>query len=254
VSDATGGTKPTRLSAAQAEARFRELQATGDEDIRKELIEAHIGLADYFARRYRNRGVSADDLRQIAYVGLVKAVDRFDPERNVKFATFAGRTMDGELKRWFRDRTWAVRVPRHAQELHLQVRKAAETLNQELGRSPKPAELAERTGLDVAEVLEALDAAQAYRAKSIDRPSPGEDDGPSFQLSDGEQGYGRVEARVVVQELLEDLPERERKILELRFYGQLSQSQIAEQVGISQMHVSRLLRRTIDQLRERLEA
>jgi RNA polymerase sigma-B factor len=243
---------------ADIESRFRQYRETGRRAIRNELVEAHRGLAMTIAADYSGRGVDDDDLRQIALLGMLKAVERYDPGRGIPFGAFASRTVNGEIKRWFRDRTWAVRPPRSAQERHLELRRATEELTQRLGRAPTVAELAEEMDLSTDEVLEAMEASAAYRGTSLDSPRAAaggsEREGRSLSetLGDGDEGYGRTEARVLVADLLEALPEREATIVRLRFYDELTQSEIAERVGISQMHVSRLLRKALLQLRERL--
>jgi RNA polymerase sigma-B factor len=242
------------LSEDDLRARFRELRAGGDPKLREVLITEFTGLAAYFARRYDRRGVPREDLQQVAMIGLVNAVDRFDPEMETRFVSFAGRTIDGEIKRFFRDRTWSVRMPRRLQELHLQVRRAAEELSHSLGRPPTVAELANEVGVDLDDVVAALDAGNAYRAESLDRPAAGDEErGRDLAASDTDATFAAVEHRSLVADLLASLPERERRILELRFFGELSQSEIAERLGISQMHVSRLLRRTVERLRERVD-
>lgn len=231
--------------------RFRSLRAEPSQALRSELINEFTGLAAYFARRYDRRGVPREDLHQVAMLGLLNAVDRFDPEMETRFVSFAGRTIDGEIKRFFRDRTWSVRMPRRLQELHLRVRRASEELSHTLGRPPTVSELAEHIGVDIDEVLSALDAGNAYRADSLDRPAPGEEDRRSdLAALDGDAGFVAIEQRSLVQDLLASLPERERRILELRFFQEMSQTEIAAEMGISQMHVSRLLRRTVEQLRD----
>lgn len=241
---------------ADVEARFREYRATGKRSLRNELIETHRGLAMTIASDYSGRGVDDDDLRQIALLGVLKAVERYDPERGIPFGAFASRTVNGEIKRWFRDRTWTVRPPRSAQERHLELRRATEELTQRTGRAPSVAELAVELELTEDEVLEAMEASAAYRGASIDAPRSSSSEGEGRSLAEtlgsGEEGYGRSEARVLVGDLLETLPEREATILRLRFYEELTQSEIAERVGISQMHVSRLLRRTLVGLRDQL--
>jgi RNA polymerase sigma-B factor len=242
------------LSDDELRESFRELRRNADEALRARLIEEFQGLAAYLARRYDRRGVPREDLQQVAMVGLINAVDRFDPEMETRFVSFAGRTIDGEIKRFFRDRTWSVRMPRRLQELHLQVRHATDHLSQVNGRPPTVFELADHLGADVDDVLAALDAGHAYRADSLDRPAPGDDEGRRSDpmAPEGEAGYAAVEHRSLVADLLATLPDRERRILELRFYNEMSQTEIAAELGISQMHVSRLLRRTVEQLRERL--
>ena len=231
--------------------RFRSLRAEPNQALRSELITEFTGLAAYFARRYDRRGVPREDLHQVAMLGLLNAVDRFDPEMETRFVSFAGRTIDGEIKRFFRDRTWSVRMPRRLQELHLRVRRASEELSHTLGRPPTVSELAEHIGVDIDEVLSALDAGNAYRADSLDRPAPGEEDRRNdLAALDGDAGFVAIEQRSLVQDLLASLPERERRILELRFFQEMSQTEIATEMGISQMHVSRLLRRTVEQLRD----
>jgi RNA polymerase sigma-B factor len=234
-------------------ARFGEYRRTGDADLRNELIEEHLTLARGFARRYRDRGVALEDLEQVARLSLIGAVERFDPEVGVKFETFAGRTIDGELKRHFRDKAWSVRVPRQYQDLGIAVRTALDTLTKELGRSPTIPELAEAVGADTDEVLAAMEAAQAFRADSLDAPvaGDGETDGSTMAESLGttDAGPSMIENRDMVADLLATLPERERRIVELRFFAERSQRDIAEEVGISQMHVSRLLRKALSTLR-----
>lgn len=248
--------EPDELGPEEIMALFREYRETGRRALRNQLIEAHRGLGLAIAADYSGRGVEDDDLRQIALLGILKAVERYDPDRGIPYSSFASRTVNGEIKRWFRDRTWTVRPPRSAQERHLEVRKVTERLNQELGRAPTVPELAKVISATEDEVLEALEASAAYRGTSLDAPRGTTPEGDARtlgdSLGDGEVGFGRTEARVIVEELLERLPEREATILRLRFFDELTQSEIADEVGISQMHVSRLLRRTLLQLRERL--
>lgn len=236
---------------------FRRFAETRDRSTRNRLVERHMGLAAHIARRYGRSGGAEDDLRQVAMLGLVKAVDRFDPEFGVGFAAFAGTTIEGELKRHFRDKTWAVRVPRAAKELHLLVRRAAEELQQRDGRSPGVDELATYLGVERDDVLRGLAASAAYRVGGLESPSDGDDangsNDRSAALSVDEVGYERAVDRRVVDQLLARLPEREREIVRLRFYEQRSQSEIAAVVGVSQMHVSRLLRRAFEQMRDWLE-
>jgi RNA polymerase sigma-B factor len=215
---------------------FVEYRRTGDRRLRNQLVEHHRHVADYFVKRYARRGVPADDLRQLALMAIIHAVERFDPEMGVAFSTFASRTIDGELKRYFRDRTWSVRPPRRAQELHLELRRTDEELTHQLGRSPTIAEL-------------------AWWATSLDQPAPGDDDGaPRSErlLSSTDTGFGRVDSEIIVRELIADLPERERTIVYLRFFENLTQPEIAERVGVSQSYLSRILRRTLIDLKARL--
>jgi RNA polymerase sigma-B factor len=234
---------------------FEVYRDTGDRSVRNQLVEAHRGLAASIANDYRGRGVELDDLVQIAMLGTLKAVERFDPSRGIPFSSFASRTVNGEIKRYFRDRTWAVRPPRSAQERHLDLRRARSGLSTQLGRAPTVAELAAQMGISTDEVLDALEAGAAYRATSLDARRPGDEDTTPLaeRLSTGEAPSRPVEMRVLVDQLLDTLPAREAAIMRLRFYEDLTQSEIAERLGISQMHVSRLMRRCLDELREVLE-
>jgi RNA polymerase sigma-B factor len=235
-------TEPTEL--------FEEWRRTGRRELRNELVEMHIGLAIHIARRF-DRGPRRDeDIEQVALLALVKAVDRFDPGRGVPFAAFAGRTIEGELKRYFRDATWAMQVPRSAKELHLSVRAAIDKLTAALGRSPTVDEVAASLEVSRDDVLLGLGATEVRAMGSLDAtPDDGSPAGARL-ADDDDAGFEAVDDRDAVAGLLEQLPPRERTIVELRFYGGLSQSQIAERLGISQMHVSRLLRATFERLRE----
>jgi RNA polymerase sigma-B factor len=219
--------------------------------IRDELVEMHLPLVEYLARRFRNRGEPLDDLVQVATIGLIKSVDRFDLERGVEFSTYATPTIVGEIKRHFRDKGWAIRVPRRLQELKLSLTKATSELSQRLGRSPTVAELAGHLGMSEEEVLEGLESANAYSAVSLDAPDGGDEDGPAVAdtLGAEDESLEGVEYRESLKPLLDQLPPREKRILLLRFFGNMTQSQIAADLGISQMHVSRLLARTLMQLR-----
>ena len=221
--------------------------------LREQLVEQHLPLVRYFARRYAGRGEPMDDLLQAGSVGLVKAVDRFDPGRGLEFSTYAAPTILGEIRRHFRDRTWAVHVHRSLQELTAEVARCAGELTAELGRAPSVAELSARSGRSEEEVLEALDCAAAYTADSLEAPA-GEDRTLGDSIGGEDQALVDVELHESLGPALATLPERERRILQLRFYGNQTQSQIAAQLGISQMHVSRLLARTLRQLREQLLA
>ena len=254
-------TKAERTARDRARARelFAELQALDPEDparapLRDELVEMHLPLVEYLARRFRNRGEPLDDLVQVATIGLIKSVDRFDLERGVEFSTYATPTIVGEIKRHFRDKGWAIRVPRRLQELKLSLTKATSELSQKNGRSPTVAELATHLSMTEEEILEGLESANAYSAVSLDAPDGGDDDSPAVADSLGmmDDALEGVEYRESLKPLLEQLPAREKKILMLRFFGNMTQSQIAAELGISQMHVSRLLARTLAQLRTRL--
>ncbi len=229
--------------------QFATFAATRDDRLRNQLVEAHLGLAHQLARRFTNRGEPYDDLVQVASMGLVKSVDRFDPERGVEFSTFATRTIIGELKRHFRDKGWAIRAPRRIQELYLALGPATESLTQDLGRPPTMAELSALVGADEESVLEALEAGQSYRTASIDAPER-EVGTLASRLGEVDAGYAGTDDRMVLAISMADLPERERTILDLRFVEGLTQSEIAARVGISQMHVSRLLASSLAVLRE----
>ncbi|MFE7777790.1 RNA polymerase sigma factor SigF [Streptomyces sp. NPDC057445] len=222
-------------------------------ELRNKLVRMHLPLVEHLARRFRNRGEPLDDLTQVATIGLIKSVDRFDPERGVEFSTYATPTVVGEIKRHFRDKGWAVRVPRRLQELRLALTTATAELSQQHGRSPTVHELAERLGISEEEVLEGLESANAYSTLSLDVPDT-DDESPAVAdtLGAEDEALEGVEYRESLKPLLEDLPPREKRILLLRFFGNMTQSQIAQEVGISQMHVSRLLARTLAQLREKL--
>ena len=229
----------------------------GDEDrlrIRGELVEIHLPLVEYLARRFRNRGEWLDDLTQVATIGLIKSIDRFDLARGVEFSTYATPTIVGEIKRHFRDKGWAVRVPRRLQELKLALTKAIGELAQKEGRAPTIAELAAHLQMSEEEVLEGLESANAYSTVSLDAPDSGDEDAPAVAESLGmlDDALEGVEYRESLKPLLERLQPREKRILLLRFFGNMTQSQIATELGISQMHVSRLLARTLAQLREGL--
>jgi RNA polymerase sigma-B factor len=233
-----------------ADELFAEYARTHDRVLRDQLVEAHLPLARYLARRFVHRGEPLDDLVQVALIGLLKAVERFDPWRGLRFSTFATPTILGELKRHFRDKGWAVRVPRRVQELHVRLGRLVGGLNQELGRSPTTAEIAERADATEEEVLEAMEAGALYRLASLDAPTA-DDDGAdrSERIGDEDPELDSLDHRLELASLLEVLPSRERSIVYLRFFEGLTQSEIAEQIGISQMHVSRLLTRSLAQLR-----
>jgi len=236
------------------ELRRKFNQFAGDRDpaLRSQLVEGHLGLAEYLARRFSNRGEHLDDLVQVASLGLLKAVDRFEPSRGVEFSTYATHTIVGELKRHFRDKGWAVRAPRRMQELYLRLGKVVSSLSQELGRSPTIPELAADAQVSEEEVLEALEAGQAYRFSSLDAPGGGDDDeGDTLSAHLGGEDPRLIEAehRAALSPLIARLPPRDQTILHLRFFVGMTQSEIAGQLGISQMHVSRLLARSLNQLR-----
>jgi RNA polymerase sigma-B factor len=235
--------------------KFVEYQRTGERRLRNELIEAHQGFAAHLARRFANRGEPLDDLKQVAFVGLLKAVERFDPGRDIEFLTFATATIEGELKRHFRDRAWSIRPPRRRQELHLQLGVAVGELSQKLGRAPRVPEVAAHLNATEDEVLEAMEAGGAYRPSSLDAPRA-DSAAASLESRVGweDTGFELAEHRVLLERVLARLPQREQTIVRLRFFEDMGQAEIAAQVGISQMHVSRLLARTLLQLRDQLQS
>lgn len=226
------------------------------EEIRNQLVQLHLPLVEHLARRFRNRGEPLDDLMQVGSIGLIKSVDRFDPQRQVEFSTYATPTVVGEIKRYFRDKGWAIRVPRRLQELRLSLSAATADLTQELGRSPTVGEISARIGVNEDDVLEGLESANAYSTLSLDAPEAGETEGPSMAdaLGSEDDALDGVDYRESLKPLLAQLEPREKRILLLRFFRGMTQSQIAADVGISQMHVSRVLARTLSQLREGLVA
>jgi len=236
--------------------RFRTLRATGSAELRDEIIIEHTWIPRTVARRFDQRGESFDDLVQVASLGLVKAVDRFDPELGTNFVSFAMPTVVGEVRRYFRDHTWSVRVPRSAKELKPMISKAVEHLQQQLGRSPSFDEIATHLQLSIDTVLEAVEASAAYRASSIDAPVRGGDQTTESHrgLAQDDRELGRVIDATAIRQLLETLPGRSRMILYLRFFEHMSQAEIAEHVGTSQVHVGRLLQAGLTQLRGQISA
>ena len=242
------------MTSAEDRVLLRRYHEDGDLQAREELIERYMSLVRSLARRYSYRGEQLDDLVQIGAIGLIKAIDRFDIDRGVELTTYATPNIIGEIKRHFRDKGWAIRVPRRLQELKLSLTKATSELSQKNGRSPTVAELAAHLQMTEEEILEGLESANAYSAVSLDAPDGGDDDSPAVADSLGmmDESLEGVEYRESLKPLLERLPPREKRILLLRFFGNMTQSQIAAELGISQMHVSRLLARTLAQLREGL--
>src|SRR5918999_482294 len=229
----------------------------GDLAARDELIERYMSLVRSLARRYSYRGEQLEDLVQIGAIGLIKAIDRFDLERGVELTTYATPNIIGEIKRHFRDKGWSVRVPRGLQELNVQLSRLIEQLTVQLGRSPTIPELAKAAGAEEEEVLEALESGRAYSSLSLSAAGGHDEDGdldPLESIGEVEHQYEVSEDRAVLEPGFRVLDERERKILHLRFFRGLTQSQIAAQVGISQMHVSRLIRRSLEKIREEIAA
>jgi RNA polymerase sigma-B factor len=236
---------------------FRTLQELEDGSAaftrqRDSIVERCLPLADHIARRFDGRGEPRDDLVQVARVGLVNAVIRFDVDAGSDFVSFAVPTIMGEVRRHFRDNSWSVKVPRRLKELHLRLGAATAELSQRLGRAPTPSELAAELEMDREEIVEGLVAGSSYNTLSIDGAGGGTEEAPAIAdtLGDVDLNLDQIENRESLRPLLASLPERERQVLLLRFFESMTQTQIAERVGISQMHVSRLLRRTIEELQE----
>jgi RNA polymerase sigma-B factor len=232
---------------------LRRYHEDGDLRAREQLIEQYMSLVRSLARRYSYRGEQLEDLVQIGAIGLIKAIDRFDLERGVELTTYATPNIIGEIKRHFRDKGWSVRVPRGLQELNVQLSRLVEQLTVQLARSPTIPELAKAAGVEEEQVLEALESGRAYTSLSLSVGGGGGDDDdldPLESLGTEEHQYEVSEDRAVLAPGFKVLDERERKILQLRFFDGLTQSQIAQQVGISQMHVSRLIRRSLEKIRE----
>src|SRR5881275_3315054 len=236
---------------------LRRYHEDGDLQAREQLIELYLPLVRSLARRYSYRGEQLEDLVQIGCIGLIKAIDRFDLERGVELTTYATPNIIGEIKRHFRDKGWAVRVPRGLQELNVQLSRLIEELTVQLGRSPTIPELAKAAGVEEEQVLEALESGRAYSSLSLSSggtQEDGEELDPLESIGSDEHQYEVSEDRAVLAPGFRVLDERERKILHLRFFEGLTQSQIAQQVGISQMHVSRLIRRSLEKIREEIAA
>jgi len=245
-----------RASAADVAtpALFEEFQRSHDPRLRERLILAHMNLVRYLARKFANRGEPLEDLIQVGMIGLINAIDRFDPERGIRFATYATPTIVGEIRRHFRDKGWAVKVPRRLQELSLAANRAVDELSQRLDRAPTISEIAERLGVADEEAVEALELSDLYELPSLDRDIGTDEDDSGGALADyiGREDVEieRFERRNRLSQALKSLPERERQIIELRFFRNLSQTEVAKRMKISQMHVSRLQHRALSRLRE----
>ncbi len=235
---------------------WEEFASTRDPSLRKQLIERNMAFAKRLALRYRGASESFDDLLQVANLGLVNAVDRFDPSRGIPFTAFASPTILGELKRHFRDRVWTVRVPRGLHDRMAEVDKAIVELTKKLQRSPSVGEIAERLEVEQTDVLEVMEANHNRRPLSLDRPAGNEDPdeaSPSEWVGERDEHFELVESRIALESVLPYLDDRERTVLRMRFVDDMTQSQIAERIGHSQMHVSRILRRALAKIRERIE-
>ncbi len=233
---------------------FSEYSRSRDPAIREQLVEQYAALVRSLARRFAGRGEPLEDLEQVGYLGLIAAIDRFEPELGLEFTTFATPTILGEIKRYFRDKSWAVRVPRRLQETYTRVVRAQEELGQQLGRSPSVAEIAKHLELEPEEVLQALEAGPAHRAVSLDGPAPGGDDAGEMgdRLGQEDENLSRIELRQLLGSALQHLTPREQEIMLLRFVEELPQTEVARRLGISQMHVSRLQRAALEQLKREM--
>jgi RNA polymerase sigma-B factor len=235
-------------SGSTPDELLREYARTRAPELRDQIVTAHLGLVERLARRFAHRGEPVEDLAQTGSIALINAVERFDPDLGFEFSAYATKTIIGEMKRHFRDKGWSVRAPRRVQELYLQLGRVVDELSQRLGRSPTVRELAAETGASEQDVIEALEAGHAYRAGSIDVAGPG-DESMAARLGGPDSALAAAEERMTLLPHLDRLPARERQILHLRFVEDLTQSEIAARVGISQMHVSRLIARSLAMLR-----
>ena len=236
-----------RVPNAADTASFREFRRTRQSDLRDALVEEHLGLAKQVARRFTRRGEPFDDLYQVACIALVKAVDRFDVDRQIKFSTFAVACIVGDLKKHFRDRGWHVKAPRRLQELYLVIGAEVESLTHNLGRAPTVSEIAEAVGTPIEAVLEAMEAGRGYQATSLEDATVGE--AATADHSPHEDLMSLVETREILHDALRHLPPREQELIRLRFVDEMTQSEIARHLGLSQMHVSRLLSQSVARLR-----
>jgi RNA polymerase sigma-B factor len=250
------GAPPTgsasRVDDTVVQGLFDRLQR--DPTAKESIVVLFQPLTDYLARRFAGRGESLDDLTQVANLGLLGAIDRFDPAREVQFSTFAAATIVGELKRHFRDKGWTIRVPRRLQELGLRINRLLPTISQELGRAPTIAELAARLEVEQEEVVDAMEAAQAYSTMSLDAPINADGGTAMDSLGTLDPEMERLDEWASIAPAIRELPARERRVLYLRFFSGLTQSEIAEEIGVSQMHVSRILAQTLRLLRGSLDA
>jgi RNA polymerase sigma-B factor len=249
----TVGKRLSDSAALDEQELLRRYHEEGDLEARDVLVERMLPLVRRLARRYANRGESLDDLEQVGSLGLIKAIDRFDIYRELKLSTFAVPTILGEIKRHFRDRVWSLRVPRDLQELNARLSKEVDRLTNRLGRSPTIEELAAASHTTAEHVLDAMQGAQAYSAVSLDEPTGEGRQAAADLLGTEDEAFAQAERRELLRLGLDALPAREREILRLRFFGGLTQREIADRVGISQMHVSRLIRRSLDDMRDALD-
>lgn len=239
--------------------RTRELFALykeqGDEDARNELVMSHLNLVRFLASKFKNRGEPLDDLVQVGTIGLIKAIDRFDPERGLEFTTYATPTILGEIKRHFRDKGWSVRVPRRLQELSSKVNQATDELTKELQRTPSTEEVASKLGVTVEEVLEAMESSSAYSSVPLEAGGSDDDDAPAVidHYASVDQDLAASDDRMVIEDTVKEFSPREQEVIRMRFNDNLTQVEIAKRLGVSQVQVSRLLRRTLKKLQEKVD-
>lgn len=234
---------------------FRRYKLEGDEDAREQLILNHLNLVRFLAAKFKNKGEPLDDLIQVGTVGLIKAIDRFDISRDLEFTTYATPTILGEIKRHFRDKGWSVRVPRRLQELSAKVNKTTDELTKDLQRSPSVAEIAEHLDVSVDEVLEAMESSSAYSSVPLEAGSGDDDDAPAVidRYASEDAGLGTADDRMVIEDTIRDFSPREQDVIRMRFVEGLTQVEIAERLGVSQVQVSRLLRRTLKMIQEKID-
>lgn len=235
---------------------FRLYKEEGDEEAREQLIVSHLNLVRFLASKFKNRGEPIDDLMQVGTIGLIKAIDRFDPSRGLEFTTYATPTIMGEIKRHFRDKGWSVRVPRRLQELSAKVNQTTDDLTRELQRPPSVAEVAERLGATVDEVLEAMESSSAYSSVPLEGTGQSaDDDAPSIidHYATEDDDLAASDDRMVIEDVIGDFTPREQEIIQMRFREGLTQVEIAERLGISQVQVSRMLRKALRQIQEKLD-
>ena len=235
---------------------FRQYKATGDPEVRDQLIVSHLNLVRFLASKFKNRGEPLDDLNQVGTIGLIKAIDRFDPSRGLEFTTYATPTILGEIKRHFRDKGWSVRVPRRLQELSAKVNQANDELTNELSRSPSVEEIAKRVGASVDDVLEAMESSSAYSSVPLEGGgSSDDDDAPSVidHYATEDENLAASDDRIVLEDAIRDFSPREKDVIRMRFFEGMTQVEIAERLGISQVQVSRLLRRTLRRVQDKID-
>lgn len=235
---------------------FRQYKEEGSAEARDQLIMSHLNLVRFLASKFKNRGESLEDLVQVGTIGLIKAIDRFDPERGLEFTTYATPTVMGEIKRHFRDKGWSVRVPRRLQELSAKVNQATDELTNSLQRSPSVEEVAEYVGASVDEVLEAMESSSAYSSVPLEGGSSSEDEESTSVIDHyvtEDADLAASDDRIVLEEAIQDFSPREREVIHMRFVEGLTQVEIAERLGVSQVQVSRLLRRTLRRIQEKID-